>query len=251
MFCFKADLHIHTVLSPCGDLEMSPNAIVRRALEQKMDMIAITDHNSTRQAKVVRDVAQLLGLKVFCGAEVTTKEEAHCLALFDDDVALDEFQLFLDEHLPDVKNDVHKFGYQVAVNENEDIVFEEERLLISALDQSVDQIEQKVHQLGGLFIPAHVDKLKFSIIQQLGFLPSDLPVDALEISFRETEEHYKANNPYLKNYPFIQNSDAHMLEQIGVTYTCYCLEHRSIEEIRMALKQQNGRFVENKDYCEK
>ena len=251
MFCFKADLHIHTVLSPCGDLEMSPNAIIYRALEQKMDMIAITDHNSTRQAKVVRDVAKPLGLKVFCGAEVTTKEEAHCLALFDDDASLDEFQLFLDEHLPDVKNDVHKFGYQVAVNENEDIVFEEERLLISALDQSVDQIEQKVHQLGGLFIPAHVDKLKFSIVQQLGFLPPDLPVDALEISFRETEDHYKANNPYLQSYPFIQNSDAHMLEQVGAVYTCYYIEHRSIEEIRMALKQQNGRFVKNKDNCEK
>lgn len=251
MYCFKADLHIHTVLSPCGDLEMSPNAIVQRALEQQMDMIAITDHNSTRQAKVVRDIAQPLGLKVFCGAEVTTKEEAHCLALFDNDPALDQFQIYLDDHLPEVKNDPQKFGYQVAVDENEDIVFEEERLLISALDQSVDEIEQKVHQLGGLFIPAHVDKFKFSIIQQLGFLPPDLPVDALEISFRETEAHYKSSNPYLKNYPFIQNSDAHMLEQIGTTYTCYYLEHRTLDEIRMALKQMNGRLIQNKDNCEK
>jgi 3',5'-nucleoside bisphosphate phosphatase len=251
MFCFKGDLHIHTVLSPCGDLEMSPKAIVQRALEQKMDMIAITDHNSTRQAKVVRDVAKPLGLKVFCGAEVTTKEEAHCLALFDDDAALDEFQIYLDEHLPDIKNDVHRFGYQVSVNENEEIVFEEERLLISAIDESVEQIEQQVHRLGGLFIPAHVDKLKFSIIQQLGFLPPDLPVDALEISFRETEDHYKAENQYLKNYPFIQNSDAHMLDQIGTTYTCYNLEHRSLDEIRMALKQKEGRFIKNMAYCEK
>jgi len=251
MFCFKADLHIHTVLSPCGDLEMSPNAIVHRALEQQLDMIAITDHNSTRQAKVVRDIAEPLGLKVFCGAEVTTKEEAHCLALFDDDSALDEFQIFLDEHLPEVKNDVRKFGYQVAVDVNEDIVFEEERLLISALNQSVEEIEQKVHQLGGLFIPAHVDKFKFSIIQQLGFLPPDLPVDALELSFRETEDHYKANNPYLSNYPFIQNSDAHMLEQIGTIYTCYHLKHRSIDEIRMALKHQDGRFIQNKENSEK
>lgn len=251
MFCFKADLHIHTVLSPCGDLEMSPNAIVQRALEQKMDMIAITDHNSTRQAKVVRDIAKPLGLKVFCGAEVTTKEEAHCLALFDDDEALDKFQAYLDEYLPDIKNDVYKFGYQVAVDVNEDIVFEEERLLISAISQSVDEIEQKVHSLGGLFIPAHVDKLKFSIIQQLGFLPPDLPVDALEISFRETEDHFKTVNPYLKNYPFIQNSDAHMLEQIGTTFTCYYIKHRTLEEIGMALRQQDGRLIKNKENCEK
>ena len=45
---FKADLHIHTVLSPCGDLEMSPTAIVDRALSRGLDMIAISDHNTTR-----------------------------------------------------------------------------------------------------------------------------------------------------------------------------------------------------------
>jgi hypothetical protein len=249
MFPFKTDLHIHTVLSPCGDLEMSPDAIVRRALEEKLDIIAITDHNSTRQAKVVRDVAKPFGLKVFCGAEVTTKEEGHCLAIFDDDESLDAFQNYLDAHLPDIKNSVQKFGYQVAVDANNDIVFEEERLLISAIDQSVEQVEQQVHQLGGLFIPAHVDKLKFSIIQQLGFLPTDLKVDALELSYRETPTDYKLKNPYLKNYCFIQNSDAHMLEQIGTTYTIFHLKHRSLQELKMALNQQEDRFITNKDNC--
>lgn len=250
MFSFKADLHIHTVLSPCGDLEMSPDAIVRRALEEKLDIIAITDHNSTRQAKVVREIAKQFGLKVLCGAEVTTKEEAHCLAIFDDDDALDKFQNYLDEHLPNIQNDVHKFGYQVAVDANNDIFFEEERLLISALNQSVDQIEHNVHQLGGLFIPAHVDKFKNSIIQQLGFLPKDLAVDGLELTFRENPESYKIKNPYLKKYSFIQSSDAHMLNQIGTTYTFFNIEHRSIKEIKMALFQQDGRFIKNKDNCE-
>jgi len=248
---FKADLHIHSVLSPCGDLEMSPDAIVGKALEQKMDIIAITDHNSTRQAKVVRDIAAPLGLKVFCGAEITTKEEAHCLAIFDDDDAIDQIQEYLDAHLPDIKNDVQKFGYQVAVDANNDIVFEEERLLISAINQSVEQVAEKVHQLGGIFIPAHVDKFKFSIIQQLGFLPPDLPVDAIELSFRESKENYVSKNPYLKNYPFIQNSDAHLLEQIGTTYTCFFMKHRSLDEIKMALQHKEGRFIQNKGCCEK
>jgi hypothetical protein len=113
----------------------------------------------------------------------------------------------------------------------------------------VEQVEQQVHQLGGLFIPAHVDKLKFSIIQQLGFLPTDLKVDALELSYRETPTDYKLKNPYLKNYCFIQNSDAHMLEQIGTTYTIFHLKHRSLQELKMALNQQEDRFITNKDNC--
>ena len=44
---YKADLHIHTVLSPCGDLEMSPKIIVEAAGKQGLDIIGITDHNST------------------------------------------------------------------------------------------------------------------------------------------------------------------------------------------------------------
>ena len=31
---FKADLHIHSCLSPCGDLDMSPRTIVEKGLER-------------------------------------------------------------------------------------------------------------------------------------------------------------------------------------------------------------------------
>ena len=76
---FKADLHIHTVLSPCGDLEMSPSAIVQRALARGLDMIAISDHNTTRQVKVTQKIGRANGLFVLGGVEVTSQEEAHCL----------------------------------------------------------------------------------------------------------------------------------------------------------------------------
>jgi len=251
MHPFKADLHIHTILSPCGDLEMSPDAIVAKAVEQNLDIIAITDHNSTRQAKLVKQLAEPLGVRVFCGAEVTTKEEAHVLAIFEEDDSVDQFQLYLDLHLPDIKNDVRKFGYQVAVDENNDIVFEEERLLISALDQTVEEIEKKVHELNGLFIPAHVDKFKFSIIQQLGFLPFDLKVDAIELSPRTMAEDYKLQNSYLKNHTFINNSDAHFLEQIGTSFTYFYMMHRNLSEMKLALANQQDRFVLNKPFCDK
>ena len=56
----RADLHIHTVLSPCGDLEMSPENILHFAQIQGLNMIGITDHNSTRQARKVYSSLQVL-----------------------------------------------------------------------------------------------------------------------------------------------------------------------------------------------
>ena len=85
---FKADLHIHTVLSPCGDLEMSPTAIVDRALARGLDMIAISDHNTTRQVKVTQRIGKEKGLFVLGGVEVTSQEEAHCLCFFENDTQL-------------------------------------------------------------------------------------------------------------------------------------------------------------------
>ena len=87
-----ADLHIHTVLSPCGDLEMSPANILRTARQKGLDIIGITDHNSTREAKIIRDAAENTGLFVLAGAEVTTREEVHCLAFFEEDGQLTDFQ---------------------------------------------------------------------------------------------------------------------------------------------------------------
>lgn len=150
MMVFKADLHIHTVLSPCGSLEMSPAQIVKSAVENQIDIIGITDHNSTRQCRTVISEAQKAGITVYCGAEVTTKEEVHCLAFFEDIETLDKFQLYLDQYLPEIQNNPDLFGYQVVVNESEDIIFEEERLLISAISRNINQVEEEVHRLKGI-----------------------------------------------------------------------------------------------------
>lgn len=243
MKVFNADLHIHTVLSPCGSLEMSPKTIVQTALARKIDIIGITDHNSTRQCRVVLSEAKKAGLTVFCGAEVTTKEEVHCLAFFENFEKLDEFQHFLDTNLPDIKNDVDLFGYQVVVNENEEIVYEEERLLISAIKQSIDQVEQEVHRLEGIFIPAHVNRAKFSLISQLGFIPPDLKFDALELSKHIDTAAFLKTYPYLKKATIIRNSDAHQPEDIGIIFSKLFMESADFNEFRMAISKTGGREV--------
>lgn len=243
MKVFKADLHIHTILSPCGSLEMSPRQIVKAAIENRIDIIGITDHNTTRQCRTVVSEALKAGITVYCGTEITTKEEVHCLAFFEDFEELDLFQDYLDTFLPDIKNNPDLFGYQVAVNEDEDIVFEEERLLISAIARNINQVEEEVHRLDGIFIPAHVNKPKFSLISQLGFIPPDLKFDALELSKHIKTEVFLKSFPYLKDTTILRNSDAHQPDLIGESSTQFLMKGPEFSEFRLALKNTDGRKV--------
>ena len=59
MMRIRADMHIHTVLSPCAEREMRPAAIVARAAEKGLSVIAVCDHNSARNVKAVMEAAIL------------------------------------------------------------------------------------------------------------------------------------------------------------------------------------------------
>ena len=244
MKTYKADLHIHTVLSPCGDLEMSPRNIVQAAKNAGLDMVGITDHNSTKQCKVVKALAAKNDLHVLCGVEINSLEEVHCLAFFDTSSNLDDFQNYIDKHLTFIPNDTKKFGYQVLVDANDVILEHEDRLLLAALDVGIEAIEKKVHQLDGLFIPAHVNRERFSVLSQLGFIPTDLEVDALEISRHMGAERFSHKYPNYRNHAFITSSDAHFVEDIGKAMTQFRLESPTVNELRKALKNQDGRKIE-------
>jgi PHP family Zn ribbon phosphoesterase len=127
------------------------------------------------------------------------------------------------------------------VDENEQIIEEIEFLLISALDQSIDQVEQKVHSLGGIFIPAHIDRPSYSITSQLGFIPADLNIDAIEISASCKAESVRPFITKQKDVKIIRNSDAHYVDQIGKVFTTFEMEHRSFAEVKLALHGMLGR----------
>ncbi|MGM0612598.1 MAG: PHP-associated domain-containing protein [Bacteroidota bacterium] len=239
---YRADLHIHTVLSPCGDLSMSPHNILEHAARKSIDIIGIADHNSTLQSQIIADLSGSYGITVLCGAEVTSMEEAHCLCFFPEN-KLTEFQSYLDKHLIKYPNDPDKLGYQVVVDAEEQILQQLDYSLFTSLDQSVDQISKKVHELDGIFIPAHINKSRFSLLSQLGFIPDDLNEDALEISFHTTKEKVINEYPILQDKTFIQSSDAHYPEDIGKIHTLFKMNSRSFDEIKQALHNKNGRNI--------
>jgi len=243
MKTFKADLHMHTVLSPCGSLEMSPVNIVKKALEVKLDIIGITDHNTTKQCAEVHKVGQRMGLMVFCGAEVSTKEEVHCLTFFENFEKLEAFQTYLDKYLPMTPNNVEKFGHQVWVDEDEVIMGQEDRLLINAIDQSIDEVIEKVRELNGLFIPAHIFRPSFSLYSQLGFMPIDITPDAIEISANSDIEQQIKAHPELVKFTVLRSSDAHYLQYIGSHYSVLEMKENSFGEFRKALHSSGGRSI--------
>jgi PHP family Zn ribbon phosphoesterase len=225
---------------------MSPVNIISEALRRGLDIIGITDHNSVRQCNLINRLGKEKGVFVMQGAEVTTKEEVHCLAFFENSGTLAVFQEYLDSNLPEIKNDPLIFGDQVVVDENEDIVYTEEKLLTNATEISIEKLEDFIHLHNGLFIPAHIDRLKNSIYSQLGFLPDDLKADALEVSVRSSPTKFASAHPEINSFPLITDSDAHFPDQIGRTFNLFQLENPSFGEISMALKGINGRRLINR-----
>ena len=236
---FKADMHIHSVLSPCGDVEMSPSAIVETAKARGMDIIGLTDHKSTLNADVTRRLGEKVGLHVLMGAEVTTKEEVHCLAFMPTTEKLAEFQAFLDSRVIFFENDVDKFGYQLVVDEDENIIDEVPHLLINALDLPMLELQQEVYRMGGIFIPAHIDRPTFSLSSQLGFVPSGLRYHAMELSYYCKRDGYKflETHPWFSDLNFIQSSDAHFIPDIAKIHSVLEMPFFSFDNFRDALRQ--------------
>lgn len=200
------DLHIHSCLSPCGDEDMTPNNIVGMASLLGLDAIAVTDHNAVGNLPAVMEAAARAGLLVVPGVEACTAEEVHMLCLFE---TLEGALGFGDEiyrFLPDIKNQPDIFGRQLILNDQDEPVGEEPRLLINALTLSIDRLLPLAEHYGGCAIPAHANKAANSIVANLGFLPPEYGFHCVEL------------NPPDPNFPFegrrITDSDAHYLEHI-------------------------------------
>ncbi|MFO7669455.1 MAG: PHP domain-containing protein [Bacteroidales bacterium] len=249
MNIYRADLHIHSVLSPCGDLEMSPGNIVEQAARKGLDIIAVTDHNHMGHAKLTRELGARKGIWVVYGAEVCTQEEVHCLTLFDTNDQLDAFQKLLDESILKIPNDAVKLGCQLIVDEAEQILEEITHSLYPGVGWEIGETARIVHDLGGLFIPAHVDRSMNGLYAQLGMWPEGLDVDGVEIYRYTSKEKAVKDHQELSSLTLIHNSDAHFLADIGRCYNRIVMKNKDFSELRMALKGEHGRGVEHERDC--
>lgn len=240
MRTFRAELHVHTVLSPCAGVEMIPPLIVSEAIENGIKLIAITDHNASANIPAVMEAAQGTGLVVLPGMELQTKEEVHLLCLFDTLEQAFSWQTIVDSLLPNLPNNVEYFGEQFVVDATGEFVRHEERLLLNSANISLEDAAAQVRDLGGLAVPAHIDRQANGLIALLGLIPPGF--EALELSRHITPEAALQKYPQVKNYPLLQSGDVHLLDGfLGSTY--FQIEKPSISELRLALAGKEGRVT--------
>jgi len=238
-----ADLHLHTVLSPCAEVEMIPPLIVRRAQELGLEVIAVTDHNAALNVAAMIDAAASTGLTVLPGMEVQSREEVHLTALFDTVDQVLAWQERVWAALPDRENDEAFFGAQFVVDATGEYRYTEKRMLSMPAALSIEEVVSGVRALGGIILPAHVDRPANSLISNLGFVPPGLEIAGLELSRRADSIQVAQRLPQTAGFGQVVSGDAHRLEEMTAR-TMLKVAAPTVAEVALALAGRDGRRVE-------
>jgi len=221
---------------------MYPRALIEKSITEKLDVIAVCDHNASENVEYLLSLAKGKPITVLPGMEVSSLEEVHVLALFDDLSNLIKLQATVYDHLPG-KNREDIFGPQVIVNDRDEVEGMNERLLIGATDLPINNIINVIHVLGGLAVASHIDRPSYSILSQLGFIDPQTPFDALEISAATGIKQARRQYPELSAHAFIKSSDAHSIRDIGRGFSTMILQKVSIRELKLAFEKRDGRRI--------
>lgn len=210
---FYYDLHIHSVLSPCGDDDMTPCNIVGMSVLLGLDVIAVTDHNNVGNAAAVMKRGQAEGILVIPGMELETREEVHVIMLFESLEGAQTFSDYVRERMFKIDNDVSIYGKQQYMNEDDEVTGEEQSLLVVSVDIGVYEVVALAERFGGVAIPAHVDKTSHGILAILGDIDEMMGFKTLEVSCHASEEFIKEWQD--KGYRIIRDSDSHYLDSLN------------------------------------
>lgn len=210
------DLHLHSCLSPCGDEDMTPANLAAMCALAGLQVVALTDHNSTGNCASFAQAAAGHGLLAIPGMELCTKEEVHVVCLFPDLERADSFSAYVHGRLPQVKNNREVFGAQLLMDDGDLVIGEETALLAGAADISLYDVPDLVTSFGGFAYPAHIDRQANSLLSQMGIWDPELNFPLAEVSLHCPEHLFQRRD--LKNLRHISACDAHYLHQIPDAY---------------------------------
>lgn len=206
------DLHMHSCLSPCGDDDMTPNNLVNMSALAGLQVIALADHNTTRNVPAAVKVGEAAGVLVVPAMELTTKEDIHVLCLLPDLDRAEALRQYVYEKLPQRKNRPKAFGHQYVMDENDEILEEEPQLLAFGADIGIYETKALLERFDGLAVPAHIDRASYSLIGVMGLIDP-----AMGFSVYETTigcDRQALMEKYQFTGGFLSSSDAHDLTAI-------------------------------------
>ncbi len=234
-------MHIHSALSACGDDVLSPYLILEQAEKKKVNLIAITDHEAIDHDILAYQLSKGKSIQVVLGVKLTTKEEVHLLAYFPDIESLWKIGEKIKNSLPKLENRPSFFGYQLVYDLDGQLERIDQALRQNSLKEDLESLIRFIHQQGGIAVPAHLERARFSLISQLGFLDSQADYDAVEISkYNWKKKNYQFGDS-LQGFPVISGSDSHFLDDIGNFFME--TNHEEIKDF-FSLKK----YLENKKY---
>ena len=234
------DLHVHSALSACAEMVMSPRQIMLRAASAGLTVVTLADHNASAHVEVARRLGDECGVMVIPGMEVASREEVHVLVYFTDMGALAAFQELVDRSLPDERNSPEVFGYQLLYDERDDIVGCDERLRQVGTGLGLDEIVTTVHSYGGAVVPAHIHRRRYSLLSQLGFVDPAADFDAVELARPEWVAGGYRLGQLVDGFPALAGSDSHFLEDIGRFHTEVHGSVRDIHGLLSEVRQLSG-----------
>lgn len=208
------DLHIHSCLSPCADIEMTPNNIVNMSVLNGLNVIAITDHNSCKNCKALVEAGKKANLLVIPGMEICTNEDIHVICLFETVTDAENFSTYVYSNMPLIPHRPDIFGEQIIMNSNDIEISRESYLLLNATNISVNDILSTTNKYNGTAFPAHIDRSSYSVISSLGDIPPEAGFNTIEISTKGNIEKIKSLHPIIKDKLNLINSDSHYLENL-------------------------------------
>ncbi len=214
---YLCDLHIHSCLSPCGDDDMTPANIAGMAMLNGLQIVALTDHNSTKNCPAFYKAARNYGLIPIAGMELTTAEDIHVVCLFRELSDAMDFDKFVESRRIPIKNKPEIFGHQRIIDENDEIIGEEEILLINATGISLEEAHSEVIKRNGVCYPAHIDRSSNGIIAMLGDLPPEPRFTAYELNDIDSLEDCRSRFSIIteRGLVHVASSDAHYLTDIS------------------------------------
>lgn len=212
-----ADLHLHSALSPCGDERMVPGELVNRlySIGLGVEVFSITDHNAGANCPAFAAAARARNLLFIPGIELQSSEEIHLLGYLPDLAALEAFcRQVADRGLMKGQvNDPARFGSQLKLDLDGEIAGEETAMLSMPLTLGVDELVNRIHEHGGIAVAAHLDRA-FSVVSQLGFIPPQLELDAVEVRDPGKVEEVRAKYLRGRELNILCSSDSHHLDLV-------------------------------------
>ena len=223
---WKFNFHTHTPasLDYKGNKNITPRQWLQDYLNQGVQCIVVTDHNSGGWIDRLKDELNTLkqqdvltwrNMTIFPGIELSCNGGVHLLAILDPNKGASD--------IDSIRGSV---GYRGTPGDSDAVT-----------SQSIEGVIQAIHAAGGIACAAHIDQPKgllASVTDHNTLQPIFKLLDAVEI-IDPTHQLVRQNSENLVNLASVLGSDSHHPSEIGRGYTWIKMSDPSIDGLKLAL----------------